>query len=466
VLDLAVVGGKVVSPDLVLDADVGIRDGRVVQVVARGELTEDVQRRLDATGRYVVPGGIDAHVHFNLMVTPVMSAQSSSAGSRAAAYGGTTTFIDFVLQSGEQSLVAAIEGKHKELEASRPHVDYGLHAMLTGSLPFSVMDEIPEAISGGVSSFKMFTTFSGASASGDLYSDDGRIWGVMCAAEAHDGIVMVHAEDDCIIDYNVRRLYAAGEQDGRNIPRARPPLAEEAAIRRMLLLSRRSGCPLYIVHVSSTPGVQAIGEAKMAGFPVYGEVLHNYLTFTSGDYAGEAGPLYHNYPPLKSVEDQASLWRAVTGNALDTIASDDFTVPRAGKLAGRTVDNVTGGHNGIETRMNVVFSEGVAKGRLSVQRFVEITSTNPAKLFGLYPRKGILAVGSDADLAVIDPDSRVTLRLEDLHSDCDYSLWDGWQLQGAVRATVLRGQVLVEDGQWQGPTAIGQFLPAGRPAGV
>jgi dihydropyrimidinase len=466
VLDLAVVGGQVVSPDLLLEADVGIRDGRIVQLVAPGELTEDVGRRLDATGMYVVPGGIDAHVHFNLKVTDVMSAQSSSAGSRAAAYGGTTTFIDFVLQSGEQSLVAAIEGKHEEIEGERPHVDYGLHAMLTGSLPFAVMEEIPEAISGGVSSFKMFTTFSGASASGDLYSDDGRIWGVMGAAEAADGIVMVHAEDDCIIDYNVRRLYAAGEQDGRNIPRARPPLAEEAAIRRMLLLSRRSGCPLYIVHVSSASGVQAIGEAKMAGLPVYGEVLHNYLTFTSDDYAREDGLLYHNYPPLKSGGDQSSLWQAVTDSALDTIASDDFTVPRASKLAGRIVDNVTGGHNGIETRMNVVFSEGVAKGRLSLRRFVETTATNPAKLFGLYPRKGIVAVGSDADLAIIDPAQRVTLRLENLHSDCDYSLWDGWQLHGAVRATVLRGQVLVEDGQWQGPTASGEFVPAGRPAEV
>ncbi len=465
-LDLAVIGGKVISPDQILEVDVGVRGGRVVQVVARGELTQDVARRVDATGMYVVPGGIDAHVHFNLKVTDVMSAQSSTAGSRAAAYGGTTTFIDFVLQSGHQSLVAAIEGKHAELQAEQPHVDYALHAMLTGALPFSVMEEIPQAISGGVSSFKMFTTFSGASASGDLYTDDGRIWGVMCAAEQHDGIVMVHAEDDCIIDYNVRRLYAAGEQAGRNISRARPPLAEEAAIRRMVLLSARSGCPLYVVHVSSTPGVEAIREAKADGVPVYGEVLHNYLAFTSEDYTREDGLLYHNYPPLKSPADQETLWQAVTGTGLDTIASDDFTVPRAGKLAGRVVDNVTGGHNGIETRMNVVFSEGVANNRMTLGRFVETTAANPAKLFGLYPRKGVIAVGSDADFAVIDPAARVTLRLEDLHSDCDYSLWDGWQLTGAVRTTVLRGQVLVQDGQWHGPHGAGRFVPADRPAGV
>jgi dihydropyrimidinase len=372
--------------------------------------------------------------------------------------------MDFALQSGEQSAVRAVEAKQKELEAQRPHVDYALHVMLTGAVGFEVMEQVPDLVAGGVSSFKMFTTFSGASASGDLLSDDGRIWGVMEQAERAGGIVMVHCEDDCIIDYNVRRLYRAGGQDGRNIHLARPPLAEEAAIRRMILLARRSGSPLYVVHVSSAWGVEAIREAKASGMPVYGEVLHNYLVFSSDDYAGEEGLLYHNYPPLKSKADRQRLWESIAAGHLDTVASDDFTIPKAAKLSGPYVDNVPGGHNGVETRMDVLFSEGVAGGRLPIERYVRLTAANPAKLFGIYPRKGTIAVGSDADLVLIDPSWRGQLRLEDLHSACDYSLWDGWRLDGRVRTTVLRGAPIVRDGRWLGPQGAGRFVPASSPS--
>jgi dihydropyrimidinase len=459
-LDLAVTGGTVVTEQGTLDATVGVKDGRGAAIAAPGAITEDAAETIDATGMFVVPGGIDAHVHFNLKVTEAMNAQSAIDGSRAAAFGGTTTFMDFALQAGDQSAVEAVEGKRKELEAQRPHVDYALHVMLTGAVSFEVMEEIPDLVAGGVSSFKMFTTFSGASASGDLFSDDGRIWGVMEQAQRAGGIVMVHCEDDCVIDYNVRRLYREGRQDGRNIYLARPPLAEEAAIRRMILLARRSGSPLYVVHVSSGWGVDAIREARDARLPVYGEVLHNYLTFSSENYAAEEGLLYHNYPPLKSPADRERLWEAIVGGDLDTVASDDFTIPKVAKLSGPVVDNVPGGHNGIETRMDVVFSEGVSAKRVEIQRYAQVTATNPAKLFGIWPRKGTIAVGSDADLVLIDPAWRGALRLAELHSACDYSLWDGWRLDGRVRTTILRGAPIVRDGRWVGPEGAGQFVPA------
>jgi dihydropyrimidinase len=462
-LDLAVRGGTVVAGSSVVRADLGARDGRIVVVCAPGELTEDAAQEIDSGGMWVVPGGIDSHVHFNLDVTEAMKAQSAIDGSRAGAFGGTTTFVDFALQSGDGSAVEALQRKQEELAGQRPNVDYALHVMLTGAIPFAVMDELPDLVSGGVPSVKMFTTFAAGSASGDLYSDDGRIWGVMQAASAAGGLVMVHCEDDCIIDYNVRRLYAAGRQAGANIAEARPPLAEEAAIRRMIVLAQRSGCPLYVVHVSSRWGVEAIREARGRRLPVYGEVLHNYLAFTGDRYAGEDGLLYHNYPPLKSMDDQAALWDAIAAGDLDTVASDDFTIPRAAKLSGPVVDNVPGGHNGIETRMDVLYSEGVASGRLPIQRYVRLTAESPAKLFGLYPRKGTIAVGSDADLAVIDPQAQETLTLDRLHSACDYSLWDGWKLTGKVRATVLRGSVLVRDGAWVGPERIGRFVPGTAP---
>jgi dihydropyrimidinase len=462
-LDLAIEGGTIVTGGSAVRADVGVSEGRVALIAAPGALPPGAGQRIDASGGFVVPGGIDAHVHFNIKVTDAMSAQSAVAGSRAAAYGGTTTFIDFALQSGEGSPVEAIRSKIDELAEQRPNVDYALHVMLTGQLSFAAMDEIPEAIAGGVSSFKMFTTFAEGSASGNLLSDDGRIWGVMERAERAGGLVQVHCEDDCIIDYHVRGLYRDGEQAARNIHRARPPLAEEAAIRRMILLSERSGCPLYVVHVSSSLGIEAIRQAKARRLPVTGEVLHNYLAFTSENYALTDGLIYHNYPPLKSKADQASLWEAIADGGLDTVASDDFTIPKAAKLSGPMVDDAPGGHNGVETRMNILFSEGVAQGRLTIERYVELSAENPARLFGIYPQKGAIAVGSDADIVLIDPSVRETIRLDQLHSDCDYSVWDGWELQGKVTTTILRGSVLVRDGEWLGEKGAGRFVPSGAP---
>ena len=233
---------------------------------------------------------------------------------------------------------------------------------------------------------------------------------------------------------------------------------------RMLLLSRRTGSPLYVVHVSSIEGVEAIADARGKRQPVYGESLHNYLAFSNEDYAKTDGMIYHNYPALKSPRDRAALWEALRSGVLDVTSSDDFTIPLAQKLAGKEVDNVSGGHNGIETRMAYLFSEGVKTGKLSINRFAEVSSTAVAKLFGLYPRKGIIAVGSDADIVIIDPNLKRTLTLADLHSNCDYSLWDGWEFNGFPILTMVRGQVLVESGEWTGPEGIGQFIPARSPS--
>jgi dihydropyrimidinase len=463
-LDVLIQGGSVVSPDATERMDVGISGGRIVVLAAPESVELPAARVIDARGKLVVPGGIDAHVHFNIGLTPVMRAQSATHGGRAAAFGGTTTFIDFAHQNGGNSLIGAIEAKQAEIRNDKPAVDYALHAMITGPTTFEVLDQIPDAISGGVSSFKMFTTFSGGSASGALYTDDGRIWGVMQQTAKYGGIAMVHCEDDCIIDFCVRKLYADGRQQAPHIHEARPNLCEEAAVARMLLLARRSGSPLYIVHVSSVEGIEAVAEARGKRLPVYGEALHNYLAFTHDDYGKPNGMIYHNYPALKSQRDQAALWEALRAGVLDVASSDDFTVPFAQKTAGKEVDNATGGHNGIETRMAYLYSEGVRAGKLSVNRYVEVASTAVAKLFDLYPHKGIIAVGSDADIVVIDPELKRRITLADLHSDCDYSLWDGWDFHGFPVMTMVRGNVLVENGRWTGPEGIGAFVPARSPS--
>ncbi len=459
-LDLLISGGEVVSPDATTRLDVAVKDGRVVALASPGTLQQEARRTIDASGRYVLPGGVDAHVHFSLDLNETMRAQSSTAGSRAAAYGGTTTFIDFAFQAGNGSLLEAIRVKQERLATEKPNVDYALHSFVTGAFPFEVIEELKDAIAEGVMSFKMFTTFSGASASGSLFTDDGRIWGVMEELAKHGGIAQVHCEDDCIIDFHVRRLYREGRAQGTNIHLARPNLAEEAAIRRMLLLSKRSGCPLYVVHVSTHEGIEAIAAAHGDGQPVYGEILHNYLVFTSEAYSRPRGLTYHNYPPLKYEQDRQALWSALaTGRGGDTVAYDDYTIPLAAKLSGTRVDNVPGGHNGVETRLMTLFSEGVSTGKISVNTLVAAACTNPAKLFGLFPRKGIIAPGSDADIVVFDPRIERRISLEDLHSDCDYSIWEGHVFRGMPVMTILRGEVLVENGTWVGPTGIGQFIP-------
>jgi len=462
-LDVLIRGGTVVTPTSTQRFDVGVKDGRIVAFAEENSVSLHSSRTVDAHGKYVIPGGIDAHVHFNVALSPVMRAQSATFGGRAAAYGGTTTFIDFALQKGELSLVRAIEDKQLELKQDKPDIDYALHAMITGKATLDVLDEIPAAVSGGVSSFKMFTTFSGDSASGSTYTDDGRIWGVMQKTAKHGGIAMVHCEDDCLIEHCVHNLYREGRQQAKNIREARPNICEEAAISRMLLLSRRTDSPLYIVHVSSTEGVEAIAEAQGKRVPVYGESLHNYLAFCDEDYAKPNGIIYHNYPALKSSKDRSALWDGVNSGVLDVASSDDFTIPFASKISGKEVDNALGGHNGIETRMGYLFSEGVRKGRISVNRFVDVSSTAVAKIFGLYPRKGAIAIGSDADIVLMDPNRKQTISLADLHSNCDYSIWDGWEFEGVPVLTMLRGNILVEEGRWTGPTGIGQFVTSKSP---
>lgn len=464
-LDLAVTGGRVVTPDLDATIDVGVADGRVVLLAEPGRLPA-AERTLDATGCFVFPGGIDSHVHYDLHLSDLMSAQSAAAGSVAGVWGGTTTYVDFSHQSGDGGLVDSVADKLDRTRAQAVSSDWALHAMLTGPFPSSVPAEIRETVSMGVTGFKVFTTFSAppGSAIPGMYTDDGRIFSVMEElAASGDGNLLVHAEDDCLIDHHVRKLYAAGTPGIENVSRARPNIAEEAAISRMVLLSRRTGAPLYVVHVSSAEGVEVIARARAEGVQVTGETLHNQLHFTPEVYAEPDGMKYMNFPPFKAQGDQDRLWSALAAGELHTVASDDFTIPLARKLAGENVDGTTGGHNGVETRMLQLFSEGVATGRITPRRYAELTATNPAKLFGLHPRKGDIAIGSDADLVLIDPAATTTVRQQDLHSDCDYSVWDGVTFSGALKATVLRGTVLVHDGEWVGPLGTGRFVPSGRP---
>ncbi len=464
--DLVITKGRVVTANFDLVLDIGIKDEKIAALATAGSLADQADAVIDASSKFVFPGGVDSHVHFDTNLSQYMTAQSAEAGSRAGIWGGTTTYLDFSFQAGSQGLVDSIQKKLK-ITADQPvHADYALHAMLTGAFPLSINDELDDAISGGVNGFKMFTTFGADGSVGGMFTDDGRIYSVMRhVADSGDGNVLIHAEDDCVIDFHVRALTAAGRSGIQHIHEARPNLAEEAAVGRMLLLAKRTGCPLYIVHISTHEAVEAIDRARYEGTHVTAEVLHNQLEFSPDVYAKQHGAMYMNYPPFKSNHDRQELWKGLQAERIHTVASDDFAIPWENKISGSRIDNATGGHNGIETRMLYLFSEGVAAGRITPQQFVQTTAANPAKIFGIHPQKGDIAVGSDADLIIIDPAATTVIRQEELHSDIPYSVWNGRTFNGALTTIILRGHALVSDGAWVGPaTGIGRFVPSRRPS--
>ena len=464
--DTVVQGGSVVSPWSTTRADVGIKDGKFAAI---GSLEGvGASRRIDATGKYVVPGGVDPHVHFGKMFAPFIELQSPFDATRAAAFGGTTTVVDFAWHAhGRDTPMGAIERRREELDAGVA-IDYALHLIVSGRLTLDEIKAIPVAIEYGVPTIKVFTCFGGDDRpeSASFFIDDGRIWGVMEQLAAHGGVLAVHAEDEAILHHAIRSLTSEGRTHGRYISEARPNLAETAAVKRLILLAEATGAAVYFLHLSSRQAIGAVAEARARGLPIYAEVLHHYLVWSNEDYARDKGSIYHNYPPLKSPDDREALWTGLAEGVVSTIGSDESTVPLDVKLHSPTIEEVTGGNNGIEMRVPVAFSEGVSTGRLSVNQFVATTATNPAMLLGLFPRKGIISPGSDADLVLIDPDVRKEVALADLHSVCDYSVWDGRNFEGYPVLTMARGRVLVEDGEFFGSRGGGEFIARRVPSEV
>jgi dihydropyrimidinase len=451
--DLLVRGGTVVGPTTAEQADVAVRGGEIAAIEPAGAITEDAMNTIDATGCFVIPGGVDPHCHYNMGFGDVVSEPQEY--SPAAAFGGDTTIIDFVLQEPPTSLNDAVDAKKAEA-AGQMAVDYGFHAILAGEIPFEVIDEIGDVIRGGIPTIKTMMTYG-------WMSDDGHRWGVMNEVAENGGMSVVHAEDDAIANWLTKKYLREGKTHGAYISETRGPLVEEAAIRRAMLLAERSGSPLYILHMAAGSGVEALAEGRAKGLPFYGEALTPYLSFTAEKLWDDdnRGLLWNNYPTIKNQEDQDALWAAIADNRLQVVSSDHFLIKAVDRYEkmGTTVDALQAGQAGVELRIPVLFHLGVQGGRISVNRFVELISTNPAKIMGLYPRKGQIAVGSDADIAILDPDRSWTVHYEDLHMSGDYSCWEGWELRGKVRTTILRGQVLVEDEEFVGPKDAGQFVP-------
>jgi dihydropyrimidinase len=460
VLDIVIRNATIVTPASVMEGDIGIEGERIAAVAARGVLQSDGARVIDATGQIAVPGGIDPHVHTSWTV-PTAAAEEilcadATQVSRAAAYGGTTTLVDFAIWQPGQSLPDAIATKDLDW-GGKSYVDYSYHCTFKGEIPFEVIDQIGDVIAAGYPSFKVWMTNATPSRPPQK-TDLGYIWAILEQTGRHGGMLAVHAEDDDIVMFSYKRLQHEGRWGYENVHLAHNQLSEAISFRRVINLAERVDAALYLMHVSAEEGVSAIGEARAKGLPIYGETLQHYVSFTSDAYQKPQGAMYHTYPSLKSETDRQALWAGLQTGTLSTIATDEMCTTLAVKLRGKTIDDVTGGHAGVEVRMGIMYTEAVVKRHLSLERFVELTSANAAKILGMYPRKGAIAVGSDADVVLIDPSIRRKLAASELH-ETDYSIWDQWEVRGWPIMTILRGKVILENGQLLGEPTDGQSVP-------
>jgi dihydropyrimidinase len=342
--------------------------------------------------------------------------------------------------------------RRREVFRTHCYVDFAFHHILAGQVRPETIGEIGEAIQEGVASFKIFTV------NNPVRVPSGHLWAVFSEVARHGGIMAVHAEEEEIVSYMTEKLKREERAQGYNLHLVHNNLSEDLAFRNVIRLAKHASAGVYFVHVTAKEGVAAIAEARHQGQSVYGEALHNYLQFTCEDYKKPGGTAMHTYPAIKFADDRDTLIAGMLDGRLATTATDEYTTYKGPKLWGDTIETVCGGHNGIETRIPVAFTKFVAERNLSLQRFVDITSTNAAKILGLYPQKGAIQPGSDADLCLIDPTLKKTLTLSDLHADSDYSIWEGFACQGYPVMTILRGKVIVENGKLVGSATDGRWL--------
>jgi dihydropyrimidinase len=445
--------GRVVTAAESYDADVYV-DGEKVALVGQG-LSLPADAVIDASGCLVLPGGVDAHTHLDMPAGEITSADDFATGTRAAAFGGTTTVVDFATPEPGQSLLAALETWKGKAEG-RAAVDYGFHMAVRevdektpGEMARLTRDE-------GVTSFKLYLAYPGV-----LQVDDAAFFRALLAARECGALTLVHAENGGVIDVLVRRALARGDTAPRHHALARPPSTEAEATARAIALAEIAGAPLYVVHLSCAAALGHVVAARDRGLPVHAETCPQYLFLSTTDYdrPGFDGAMYVMSPPLREAADQEALWRGLAGGDLEVVATDHCPFTLADKARGRDdFSRIPNGAPGIETRMTLLWDGGVRAGRIDASRFVDLTAAGPARIFGLWPRKGTVAVGSDADLVVWDPERETRLSVETLHMRVDYSPYEGRVVRGGPAVVMSRGEVIVDRGEWKGRAGRGRFL--------
>ena len=442
-------GAQVVAPWGVVDADVEVRDGRIHAV---GSLDAGDAPPFDAGGLILTPGGIDPHVHFENPSWGTVTAHDFRTGTQAAALGGTTTIIDFAFPEQGESPATAVERRRGAAEG-RAVVDFGLHACVFSGDDASLRS-VDTAIEMGASSVKVFMAYSHAG----WMLDDGAMLEVMERIAHAGGVLCVHAENDAILQHRIRRCVEQGDMAPSAHGRSRPPLVEAEAIGRVTRLASATGCRVYVVHVSSALGVEAVRAARATGWGVYAETCPHYLVLDESLLDGPQGARYVVSPPLRHLPDQQRLWAALADGTLDAVGSDDAAYFDEHKLRGAgDFRRVANGLPGAQIRMPLLFSEGVVRRRLALERFVELTAAAAARIFGLYPRKGAIAPGSDADLVLWDPRQEWTPDTAAMHTPIEYTCYESMRLTGRPVNVWSAGRLVVEGGELADIGAGGRF---------
>lgn len=435
-------------------------DGETVAMIGKdlSAVVGSVDKTIDATGKLVIPGGIDPHTHMDLPFGGTSSSDDFETGTRAAAFGGTTTIIDFAVQYKGQSLNEALDVWFAKAEG-KAVADYGFHMICT-DLPDERLPELKAMMDQGVSSFKLFMAYPGV-----FLVDDGTIFKAMTAAGEHGGLICMHAENGVVIDVLVKRALAAGHTAPKYHALTRPTKAEAEGVHRAIAIAEMANSPVYIVHLSCYDALKEVQNARDLGLPAYAETCPQYLFLDYSYYEqpGFEGAKYVMTPPLRGKENQELLWRGLRSNDLQVISTDHcpFCMKEQKELGIDDFSKIPNGGPGVEHRMSLIYNGGVAQGRISLNRFVELTSTAAAKIFGLFPRKGTIAVGSDADIVIFDPNGEQTISAATHHMRVDYSAYEGWKVKGVTEIVLSRGNVIVEKGEWKGKTGAGQFLKRG-----
>jgi dihydropyrimidinase len=452
-------GGTVVTATDLYDGDVLIEDEKILAIATSVDLTpfgdQTPDRTIDASGKYVIPGGIDVHTHLDMPFGGTTSADDFESGTVAAAHGGTTSVVDFAIQYRGQTLRHALDTWRKKAEG-RAAIDYGFHMIVT-ELTDAVESEMDALVREGVTSFKLFMAYPGV-----FMLDDASIFRALQRTAGNGGTICMHAENGGVIDVLVKKALAEGKTDPKYHALTRPARAEAEATHRAIALAEIAGVPIYIVHLSAAEALEMVTAARDRGLPAHAETCPQYLFLSYDNYEepGFEGAKYVMSPPLRGKETQDKLWRGLAGGDLQAVSTDHcpFCMQEQKELGKGDFSKIPNGAPGIETRMSLLFDGGVRTGRIPVNRWVELTSTSPAKIFGLFPRKGTIAPGSDADIVVFDPNKKQTLSAKTLHMRVDYNPYEGREVTGVSETVLSRGRVIVENGEFTGRAGAGSFL--------
>src|SRR3954464_15882452 len=458
--------GTVVTASDSFGADVWIDNGKIAALAAPGTVPGNADETIDAKGQFVIPGGIDCHTHMELPFGGTTASDDFHTGTVAAAHGGTTTIVDFAIQSKGSSMRAGLDTWFAKAEG-KAAIDYGFHMIMTEANP-QTLDEMAGMVREGVTSFKMFMAYPGV-----FLVDDQQIFRAMLRAGELGALITMHAEIGLPIDVLVQRALAAGHTAPIYHALTRPEVAEATGTERAIALAEMAGVPVYMVHLSAQRALERVMEARDRGLPAYAETCPQYLFCTEDDLRGEPpgqgqgewkGAGYVCTPPLRPRHHHDHLWRGLRNYDLQVVATDHcpFCMKDQKELGRNDFSKIPNGMPGVETRLYLLW-EGVVQGKISMQRFVEITSTAPAKIFGLYGKKGAIAIGADADIVVWDPRREKVLGKDTLHMRIDYSPFEGRKVPASPSRVVARGELIVQNDQWVGKArqGRGQFLRRG-----